>query len=81
MLSGVMGIFSLNSWMVIIIHNMLAGTVLANSTSTADPSGQHSLQATLLSAVPYLCAAVGMWCMATSSHRFSEKNLHIGIPW
>lgn len=79
--AGVMGIFSLNSWMAIIIKNMLAGTVLVNSTSTGGTSSKHSLQATLLSAIPYLCAAIGMWWMANSSHRFREKDFHIGIPW
>lgn len=77
----VMGIFSLNSWMAIIIKNMLAGTVLVNSTSTGGSSSKHSLQATLLSAIPYLCAAIGMWWIANSSHRFREKDFHIGIPW
>jgi hypothetical protein len=60
---------------------MLAGTVLVNSTSTGGSSSQHSLQATLLSAIPYLCAAIGMWWIANSSHRFREKDFHIGIPW
>jgi hypothetical protein len=76
-----MGIFSLNSWMAIIIKNMLAGTVLTNSTSTGGNSSTNSLHATLLSAVPYFCAAIGMWIMASSSHRFREKEFHVGIPY
>jgi len=76
-----MGIFSLNSWMAIIIKNMLAGTVLSNSTSTGGDSSQDSLHAILLSAIPYCCAAIGMYVMAASSHRFREKDFHIGVPY
>ena len=76
-----MGIFSLNSWMAIIIKNMLAGTVLTNSTSTGGTSSTDSLHATLLSAIPYLCAAIGMFIVASSSHRFREKDFHIGVPY
>lgn len=55
--------------------------MLTNSTSTGGSSRTDSLHAMLLSAIPYLCAAVGMWWMAHSSHRFKEKDLHIGLPW
>jgi hypothetical protein len=76
-----MGIFSLNSWMAIIIKNMLAGTVLTNSTSTGGDSASDSLHAILLSAIPYFCAAIAMWLMANSSNYFNEKEFHIGVPW
>lgn len=65
----------------IIIKNMLAGTVLTNSTSTGGKSATNTLHATLLSAIPYCCAAFAMWLMACSSHKFKEKELHIGTPW
>jgi hypothetical protein len=76
-----MGIFSLNSWMAIIIKNMLAGTVLVNSTSTGGDSRTNTLHPILLSAIPYLCAAVGMCWVAHSSHHYREKDFHIGIPY
>jgi hypothetical protein len=60
---------------------MLAGTVLTNSTSTGGTSATNTLHATLLSAIPYFCAAVGMWAVASSSHHFKEKEFHIGMPW
>lgn len=79
--AGVLCIFSLNSWISIIIKNMLAGTVLTNSSSSGGASSTNTLHATLLSAIPYCCAAVGMWVMASSSHKFKEKEFHIGVPW
>ena len=79
--AGVLCIFSLNSWIAIIIKNMLAGTVLTNSSSTGGTSSTNSLHATLLSAIPYCCAAVAMWALASSSAHFREKELHIGVPW
>jgi hypothetical protein len=77
----VLCIFSLNSWIAIIIKNMLAGTVLVNSTSTGGTSAANSLHATLLSAIPYFTATIAMWVVATSSQHFKEKELHIGVPW
>lgn len=79
--AGVLCIFSLNSWMSIIIKNMLAGTVLTGSTSSGGTSATNTLHATLLSAIPYFCAAVAMWVIASSSHHFQEKEFHIGMPW
>lgn len=75
---GVLCVFSLNSWISIITKNMLAGTVLTNSTSTGGTSATNTLHATLLTAIPYFCAAVGMWAVASSSHHFKEKDFHIG---
>jgi hypothetical protein len=80
-MTGVLCVFSLNSWIAIIIKNMLAGTVLTNSTSTGGSSSTNSLHATLLSAIPYCGAAIAMWVVASSSARFKEKELHIGVPW
>lgn len=66
--------------MAIIIKNMLAGTALANSTSSGGTSSVNTLHATLLSAVPYLCAAVAMWLLAWSSARCKERTLHVALP-
>lgn len=66
--------------MAIIIKNMLAGTALANSTSSGGSSSVNTLHATLLSAIPYLCAAVAMWLLAWSSARFKERTLHVALP-
>jgi hypothetical protein len=71
----------LNSWIAIIIKNMLAGTVLTNSSSTGGTSKTNNLHSTLLSAIPYCMAAIAMWIWASSSHRFGEKDFHIGVPW
>eukprot|EP00878_Enallax_costatus_P014248 GHUV01014903.1.p1 GENE.GHUV01014903.1~~GHUV01014903.1.p1 ORF type:complete len:424 (+),score=46.11 GHUV01014903.1:395-1666(+) len=76
----VLCVWSLNSWMAIIIKNMLAGTALANSTSSGGNSQVNTLHATLYSAIPYFFAAIAMWVSAWSSHRFQERTLHIGIP-
>lgn len=80
MCAGVLCVFSLNSWIAIIVKNMLAGTVITNSTSTGGTSVKN-LHATLLSAIPYLTAAIAMWLLACSSHHFREKEFHIGVPW
>lgn len=77
----VLCVFSLNSWIAIIIKNMLAGTALQNSTSTGGASAANTLHATLLSAVPYCGAAAAMAAMAWSSHRFNERDFHVGLPW
>lgn len=76
--------FSLNSWIAIIIKNMLSGTALSNATSGggggAGAPGTN-LAATLYSAVPYVGAALAMWAVAWCSARFDEKDLHTGLPW
>ncbi|KAI8465365.1 MAG: major facilitator superfamily domain-containing protein [Monoraphidium minutum] len=77
----VLCVFSLNSWIAIIIKNMLAGTALQNSTSTGGASSVNTLHATLLSAIPYCGAALAMWLAAWSSHRCQERCLHAGVPW
>jgi hypothetical protein len=80
-LTAVLCVFSLNSWIAIIIKNMLAGTALANTTSSGGASSVNTLHATLYSAIPYGAAAVAMWTVAWSSARFKEKDLHTGVPW
>uniref|UniRef100_A0A383W9P8 Major facilitator superfamily (MFS) profile domain-containing protein n=1 Tax=Tetradesmus obliquus TaxID=3088 RepID=A0A383W9P8_TETOB len=76
----VLCVFSLNSWMAIIIKNMLAGTALQGSTSSGGNSAVNTLHATLLSAIPYFCAAISMWSTAWSSERHKERTLHVGLP-
>jgi hypothetical protein len=76
----VLCVFSLNSWMAIIIKNMLAGTALKGSTSSGGASAVNTLHATLLSAIPYFCAAISMWTTAWSSERHRERTLHVGLP-
>jgi hypothetical protein len=79
-LPAVLCVFSLNSWMAIIIKNMLAGTALTGSTSSGGNSAVNTLHATLLSAIPYFCAAISMWTTAWSSERHRERTLHVGLP-
>lgn len=77
---AVLCVFSLNSWIPIIIKNMLAGTALQNSTSSGGNSSVNTTHATLLSAIPYFTAAIAMWTVAWSSQKLQERDLHAGIP-
>jgi hypothetical protein len=76
---AVLGIFSLNSWMPIIIKNMLAGTALQSSRSSGGSSATNTLHATLLASIPYFGAAIGMWLNTWSAVRLRERTLH-GVP-
>ncbi|KAF8068182.1 abaQ [Scenedesmus sp. PABB004] len=76
----VLCVFSLNSWMAIIIKNMLAGTALTGSTSSGGSSAVNTLHATLLSAIPYFCAGLAMVANAWSANRLRERTLHVALP-
>jgi hypothetical protein len=77
---AVLGIFSLNAWMPIIIKNMLAGTALQDSSSSGGSSESNTLHDTLLATIPYFCAAIGMWLNTWSAVRLGERTLHVGVP-
>uniref|UniRef100_A0A383VEN5 Major facilitator superfamily (MFS) profile domain-containing protein n=1 Tax=Tetradesmus obliquus TaxID=3088 RepID=A0A383VEN5_TETOB len=76
----VLGIFSLNAWMPIIIKNMLAGTALQSSSSSGGSSATNTLHATLLATIPYFCAAIAMWLNTWSASLLRERTLHVGLP-
>lgn len=82
-----------NSWLTIIINNMLSGTALSNSTSSgASPAAakaaaaakhisMQSTRAILLSGIPALCASVAMVITAWHADRVNEKNWHVAVPY
>jgi hypothetical protein len=85
--AAVLAAFALNSWLPLIIKNMLAGTALANSSSGSSGSSSlnhsHSTtrQATLLAAIPYVCATAANLAVAWHADRVNERALHTGVPF
>jgi MFS family permease len=79
--AAVLAAFALNSWLPIIIKNMLAGTALANSSSGSSSSSNRTQEATLLAAIPYVCATVANLAVAWHADRVNERLLHTGVPY
>jgi hypothetical protein len=77
---AVLAAFALNSWLPLIIQNMLAGTALANTSSGAG-SHSHTREATLLAAIPYVCATAANLAVAWHADRVNERALHTGVPF
>lgn len=82
-----------NSWLTVIINNMLSGTALTNSTSSgisaaaakAAAGAKHahaqSTHAILLSGIPAFCASIAMVLTAWHADRVDEKNWHVAVPY
>ncbi|WIA31251.1 hypothetical protein OEZ86_001249 [Tetradesmus obliquus] len=87
----VLAAFALNSWLPLIIKNMLAGTALTNSSSSggssssssssSSNSNSHTQEATLLTAIPYVCATAANLAVAWHADRVNERSLHTGVPF
>ncbi|WIA11101.1 hypothetical protein OEZ85_011245 [Tetradesmus obliquus] len=78
----VLAAFALNSWLPLIIKNMLAGTALTNSSSSGgSSSSSHTQEATLLTAIPYVCATAANLAVAWHADRVNERSLHTGVPF
>jgi MFS family permease len=78
---AVLAAFALNSWLPIIIKNMLAGTALFNTSSGSSRSRSSTQEATLLAAIPYVCATAANLAVAWHADRVNERLLHTGVPF
>eukprot|EP00775_Hariotina_reticulata_P006568 gene6568-6796_t len=85
-IDATLAMFSLVSWLPLIIKSMLVGTAPSQVTSAGGGSSGASgvnTTAALLSGIPYLCAACTSVIVAWSSDRQANlkvKDLHIIIP-
>ncbi|KIY93761.1 hypothetical protein MNEG_14201 [Monoraphidium neglectum] len=75
----VVSAWSIYVWIPIIVSNLLNGSLLSDATSVGGGS-RNSVQAALLSAIPYICAALSLVAVAWSADRHNEKTAHVAIP-
>lgn len=72
--------FTLSQFLPLMISNMLSGTLLSSASATAGAK-HHSVQAALLSTVPYFVAFVSTMLVAWHADRVGEKTAHVGVPY
>ncbi|GBF93030.1 hypothetical protein Rsub_05641 [Raphidocelis subcapitata] len=75
----VMCSFSLGAWVPILISNLLNGTALSSATAVGGGKAK-SVQATLLSTVPFVTATFAVLANAWHSDRTRERTAHIAVP-